>query len=294
MLFSNQHLLSTSLGAVNGPRCEQKLATAAVFYLFAAPKRPPTSRSMVTMHRHPGGPEADYADFVQGTAAMLLFCVVFDAAFSRAFSKRSETFRENGLMLAANTMLAISLRLPSLSPFSYGHTVAIIFGFEVFEFARYVRRGRTTVSAGSAAALLAHHGGCVVMGIATLAVYSRLPASEVAVWEAMWAGLAPMTTSSVFLGLRLLVPGAATDSLFALVFIYTRMIEAPREYWGFYSEHGSFGQLARLPAQPTAACCILGVWTLLDVLNFYWGMLLMQKMTGKLRQSARKGGAKGG
>lgn len=219
---------------------------------------------------------------------MLLFCGVFDSVFSRAFAARSDTFRENGLMLAANTMLAISLRLPFLSPFSYGQTVAIIFGFEIYEFGRHLRRGRANVSAGSSAALLGHHGGCVLMGAVTLVAYNRLPPLEMDVWDAMWAGLAPMTTSSVFLGIRLLMPCLLCDLAFAVAFVYTRLIEAPINYLDFYRAHGSFGELARLPTHPAAACCVLGVWTLLVVINFYWGALLVLKIWGKLRSPGNR------
>lgn len=236
-----------------------------------------------TIHRRAaGGLEADHADLVHATLCMLLFCGVFDFLFARVFSARSDTFRENGLMLAANAMLATSLRLPSLSPFSYGQTVAIIFGFEIYEFGRHLRRGRANVSAGSSAALLGHHGGCVLMGAVTLAAYNRLPAPEVAVWDAMWSGLAPMTTSSVFLGVRLLMPSLLTDLAFAIAFVYTRLIEAPTNYLDFYRARGSFGALAGLPTHPVAACCVLGVWTLLVVINFYWGALLLRKVGGKL------------
>jgi hypothetical protein len=236
-----------------------------------------------TIHRRAaGGLEADHADLVHATVWMLLFCCVFDLTFSRVFAARPDTFRENGLMLAANMMLATSLRLPSVSPFSYGQTVAIIFGFEVYEFGRHLRRGRANVSAGSSAALLGHHGGCVLMGAVTLAAYNRLPPPEVAVWDAMWSGLAPMTTSSVFLGVRLLMPSLLADLAFTVAFLYTRLLEAPINYLDFHCAHGSFGALARLPTHPVAACCVLGVWTMLVVINFYWGALLLRKVGSKL------------
>jgi len=215
--------------------------------------------------------------FVVGSAMMIVAIFAVELLVAQLFSSKSMRFKNNVVSLAANIVLILPVRFPALFPWVISSQAAIMMGFECYELACIVFNLRAIPQGGGGRmAQYMHHGTCVLMGIVSIIYYGSLPDDERLVWSALWFRMIGITSTSVFLSARVLFPGFLSDIVFAISFIYIRLIENPTQYFRFTSDYGSFTKLA-LPTSIILVC-----WTLLSVLNFYWGYLLVLKMSSKI------------
>lgn len=222
-------------------------------------------------------------EFVVSSIIMVVAITICELLVSKLFLHKSLRFRNNLVSLASNMLLVLPVRFPVLFPWALPTKAAIIMGFESFELACLVFNMRAAPQGGGGrAAQYIHHGTCVLMGIASMSHYASLPDDERLAWAAILTGMCLTTTTSIFLSARIVFPGVFADLVFAVMFIYIRLIENPIEYFRFSRDYGSFSDFA------PSTCGILFGWTVFSVLNFYWGYCLILKMYAKIFKQGKE------
>eukprot|EP01060_Flectonema_neradi_P019496 TRINITY_DN2665_c3_g1_i1.p1 TRINITY_DN2665_c3_g1~~TRINITY_DN2665_c3_g1_i1.p1 ORF type:complete len:270 (+),score=28.99 TRINITY_DN2665_c3_g1_i1:58-867(+) len=125
--------------------------------------------------------------------------------------------------------------------------------------------------------MLFHHLTCCIFTSATLAVYCHVSLSDLYFWHIIWDSISRMLASNVPLNFRYFSKGTFGNTLFFIGFLWVRWIEQIPFVGRVYNSYID-GSLMQIESYSTMA--VVASWLILCLLNFYWGLLLIQIALG--------------